>query len=621
MRVPVWVKPLATTLGVAAAAGAAQLGIAYGLAVLLWTKDFGASADIAWPANLTWVCWLSASSVVIGAIAGGQVTRSAGLPDSAWLQVVIAAVAAVGTLVTVPLAAIPARYAQLASDPDPATTAARIAVLGVLLGAVVAVGVLLGKPLAWNAIATTGWLWLVALISVVVALITGTEPDATRLGIWSIGESSPGWFLVMAPMLLAALALGAGIAWLAKQQGLNRVAVAVCGAPGPLLLAVAYLVAGPGTRPETGEQFLPYLAAPYAVLTGLLGSLLVSAIDRPLAEESAGTPDAAASETAAPDAAVPEAPVPEAPAPDGAAEETAMLPRVESAPDEPEPYDFRGEIESGPAATEPEPGMSTAEPWEPASTSTDPEPWEPAPASPDPQPWEAASASPWSDVDGPPLNAPAWRVADPESASPVPAEPMPLPPPAPHPELPAPHQEWPAPHHERPLTQHEQPSPRHERPSPRPKPAPHPEPAELAPSPEPAASPEPEPEPSPEPSPEQPRKRRFRFGRHSAPAPDTTATQALPTVEPAPSAPDPQPEAQTADEPSPSAAEPAPDHPEWAEEERWLEQIKGDDEPVRGATFRPAPTPRPERPERRKWSLFGDDDDPDFPTAEPPTRS
>ncbi|MGH3658398.1 MAG: hypothetical protein ACRDUA_17225, partial [Micromonosporaceae bacterium] len=271
---------MSSTLGAAAAAGAAQLGIAYGLAILVWSAEFTDAGEAAWTANLTWVCWLSATAVVLGAMAGARLAAAAGLPRSYLTQAAVVLSSVVGALVTVPLVALPARFAEVANDPAPVATTAQIAAIGVLLGAVVSVGVLLGWPLAWNVIATVGWLWLLALASVLTSLGADGTPPVTRLGVWSVSDV-PGWLVVMIPMLVAAIGLGAGIAWYAKQQGRSRVSVAVCGAPGPVLVAVAYLVAGPGNRPETSEQFLPYLAAPYTVLAGLLGSLLVAAIERP----------------------------------------------------------------------------------------------------------------------------------------------------------------------------------------------------------------------------------------------------------------------------------------------------------------------------------------------------
>ena len=179
----VWVKPLGTTLGVAAAAAAAQLGIAYGIAILLWAKDFSDPGQGAWAGNLTWVCWLAATSVVMGVAIGPRVAP-AGLPRSLVAQFATVATAAVGALVTVPLVGIPARYAGAAGGDSPATTAVRIALVGVLLGAVVAVGVLLGRPLEWNTLVTTGLLWLLAL-----AFVATGAAVAQRQRTWPFGTA------------------------------------------------------------------------------------------------------------------------------------------------------------------------------------------------------------------------------------------------------------------------------------------------------------------------------------------------------------------------------------------------------------------------------------------------
>ena len=78
-------------------------------------------------------------------------------------------------------------------------------------------------------------------------------------------------------------------------------------------------------------------------------------------------------------------------------------------------------------------------------------------------------------------------------------------------------------------------------------------------------------------------------------------TQRLPFV----SRSKPKPKSEPSDDAEPDrgrtdADEPTPE--EWEEAERWLRQIKGEDEPPR--TFRPAPVPGLERPHNRKWTLF-----------------
>jgi hypothetical protein len=76
-------------------------------------------------------------------------------------------------------------------------------------------------------------------------------------------------------MLAIALVIGGLAAWPAGRRGDNRVGVAISGAAGPLLVAAAYFLAAP----SLGDQRLSaFVMAPYAVLSGLAGSVIVSAI-------------------------------------------------------------------------------------------------------------------------------------------------------------------------------------------------------------------------------------------------------------------------------------------------------------------------------------------------------
>src|SRR5207302_1178518 len=84
----------ATALGAAAGAGAAQLGLGYGLDVVAWTPARDTAGETAWLASLTWVLWLAATSAVLGAVLADRmfaprstVDRSgfvAGLVEAAW---------------------------------------------------------------------------------------------------------------------------------------------------------------------------------------------------------------------------------------------------------------------------------------------------------------------------------------------------------------------------------------------------------------------------------------------------------------------------------------------------------------------------------------------------------
>ena len=65
-----WVKLLAAALGVAAVAGAGQLGLAYGLGIVRLTRVLDETARDQWTAQLAWVAWFAMTSAVLGALAG-----------------------------------------------------------------------------------------------------------------------------------------------------------------------------------------------------------------------------------------------------------------------------------------------------------------------------------------------------------------------------------------------------------------------------------------------------------------------------------------------------------------------------------------------------------------------
>jgi hypothetical protein len=285
-----WATSIFTAIGVAAGAGAAQLGLGYGLGIISW-QPTGNSATV-WVSSLAWVAWLAASSTVIGAlcadrlspadtpIAGDASTPGAHALTAAW-RIVIALSAAVGALIIVPLVAVPSRTPR----PDnvaPYFTAGGYAIAGIIVGLLIAVGALAARAIAANIIASSAWLWLLAVIAVVdVVRADGNLATAAQLGTWQFTDATwirgmvnlPGALL----MLAIALVIGALAAWPAGRRGDNRVGVAVSGAAGPLLVALAYFLAAPAVG-ERDQQLSAFVIAPYAVLAGLAGSVIVSAI-------------------------------------------------------------------------------------------------------------------------------------------------------------------------------------------------------------------------------------------------------------------------------------------------------------------------------------------------------
>jgi hypothetical protein len=295
-----WGGSIALAVGVAAGTAAAQLGLGYGLGIIAWTPATDTAGESAWLASLAWTTWIAATSTVLGAIVADRLSageigtapparRSAGgsgapgpFATTAW-RLVIALTAAVGGLLTVPLVAVPARAAHRPDTFAPQLVAGGYAVVGVAVGLLVAIGALTARTVATNITATAGWLWALAVASVVSGVATGGSLTTAQLAVWRFGSghflrqtfSLPGAALMMG----AALLIGALAAWPAIRRADNRVGVAVSGAVGPLLVATAYFLSAPklaGVRAD--EQLSAYLIAPYAVIAGLAGSVLVSAV-------------------------------------------------------------------------------------------------------------------------------------------------------------------------------------------------------------------------------------------------------------------------------------------------------------------------------------------------------
>lgn len=283
-----------TAAGIGAGAGAAQLGFGYGLGIIAWLPSSDPAGQTAWLSSLAWVTWLAGTSAAVGAICadrlGARATRAGAdgtephgvtIGDLAG-RIAVALAAAIGALITVPLVAVPARAALRADNFLPQFTAGAYAVVGVVVGLVVAMGALIARAIAANVIAMTAWLWALALVAVVDGLQTNRSLATVPLAVWQF--SSGPWFRTTLYIPGAVLMLGAGLvigllaSWPAGRRGDNRVGVALSGAFGPVLVAAAYFLAAPRVTGDSAEQESAYLIAPYAVLAGLVGSVLVAAI-------------------------------------------------------------------------------------------------------------------------------------------------------------------------------------------------------------------------------------------------------------------------------------------------------------------------------------------------------
>ncbi|MCI4063488.1 hypothetical protein MRQ36_13225 [Micromonospora sp. R77] len=283
-----WGGSIATAIGVAAGAGAAQLGFGYGLGIINWTTAGGDRAEAAWVASLAWATWVAATSVIAGAICA-QRLRDRGAdeesPGGSGSKLALTLAAAVGALVTVLLVAVPARAAVVPQVGSPQAVAAGYAAAGLLTGALVALWALHSRAAAGNVIATVGWLWLLAVVAVVDGVLSGRGLTSAQLGIWQISADRGSFWIrdyfYWPGAVLAtgsALVIGALAARGAARSAHRRVGAAASGAAGPLLVAVAYLLAVPRLAGIAPEQLSAHLIAPYAVIAGVGGSVLVTAL-------------------------------------------------------------------------------------------------------------------------------------------------------------------------------------------------------------------------------------------------------------------------------------------------------------------------------------------------------
>ncbi|MFJ8686017.1 hypothetical protein [Micromonospora wenchangensis] len=307
-----WGGSVLTALGVAAGVGAAQLGFGYGLGIINWTPVDAGATEPSWFASLAWATWIAAVSTVAGAVGAQRLHERGGdvAAGSALHRVTLAVAGAVGALVTVLLVAVPSRAASVPETFSPQTVAAGYAGVGVLLGLVVAVWALHSRAAATNVIATVGWLWLLAVVSVVDGVLAGRGLTSAQLGIWQIAQDSPRFWwrghLYWPGALLAlgaALLIGAAAARRAARTPELRLGAVVSGAAGPLLVAVAYFLAVPRLATISPAQVSAHLVAPYAVIVGAAGSVLVASLAQRAERRAAArtTPSVPGPRTGGPD--------------------------------------------------------------------------------------------------------------------------------------------------------------------------------------------------------------------------------------------------------------------------------------------------------------------------------
>jgi hypothetical protein len=280
-----WTGRIATAAGVAAGTGAAQLGLGYGLGVIVWPVTVAEDRS-EWLGSLGWATWITASATVFGAVIASRLGGAqAARPRWPW-RLAFAISAGVGALVAVALIALPARAAVRLDSHSPQMIAASYALLGVALGVIVAFWAVWSRPVAANLIATAAWLWALAITAIVVELLLGRD-TATYLTSWQfVATSTTRYGVIYWPSALLTLAAAFAIGAIAVIPSVRRgdfgLGAATSGSVGPLLVALSFLALSPRLTGSPGPIESAYLVAPYAVLAGLAGSALAVAVAKSL---------------------------------------------------------------------------------------------------------------------------------------------------------------------------------------------------------------------------------------------------------------------------------------------------------------------------------------------------
>ncbi|MGS2617676.1 hypothetical protein ACVCAH_24610 [Micromonospora sp. LZ34] len=332
MLLRTWRNLLLTALGMGVLAGAGQLGIAFGFGIVQLTGASTGTTVNQWPAQLAWVGWFAAHAAVAGTIVTARLARRYGVLASTGSLVAVAAAAALGATVVAPLCIRPAQAVERFSV-DPVWAVSICAILGALVGAGAAIAVLVKPPLGWNMAAMGGAVWLLALVSVAPSLATAGPLPAVRLGVLEPAGLDAAQRQVILILPAVALLVGAATGGLARWRGHPPLVNGATGAVGTVLVAFAYLTAGPGDAVDR-YQITPYYGALIAVAAGVLGSAAAALLRWPLLPGTAEARVVEPSDILRPLSAGPAVP-------------QAMTPAADGTTGEPEPVDLAG---TGPVA-------------------------------------------------------------------------------------------------------------------------------------------------------------------------------------------------------------------------------------------------------------------------------
>ncbi|MBM2619201.1 hypothetical protein JIG36_26975 [Actinoplanes sp. LDG1-06] len=283
-----WVKLVGAAFGAAALVGAGQLGLAYGLGILSFSRVVEITARDEWTGQLAWVAWFALTAAAAGGVAARpRLPQQAG----AGTRLVGGVAAGLGAAMIVPLTMQPARAAEIAGV-NAVFVIGACALIGAAAGIFAAYAALGRSAARWSLTTLSSVIWAVALVSVAPSLRSGETLPPVRLGVLDATFVPDGVLdrVALLTMPVIALICGLVLGFTARNRSLSTTAIALAGLPGPALLTAAYLVAGPGT---TRAQEMPYWAAMTAAGAGVFGSVLAAVLRRGPATDRPDSPDAA----------------------------------------------------------------------------------------------------------------------------------------------------------------------------------------------------------------------------------------------------------------------------------------------------------------------------------------
>jgi hypothetical protein len=272
-----WARLIGVTWGAAAFAAAGQLGVVYGLAIVRWDRTYSGGTEDDWQAQLAWLAWCVALAAVVGACVGARTAGRMKLELPIFAKIGVCLVAGIGAASTLPLIFLPARNTHPPINVNPQLVLIITAVAAAIIGAVVAVFALVSRQFAGGITATAGWVWAFAIFSVWWMIRRHDVQPLPRLGVLEVSQLNFSQ-LEWVPIAITVIVAGS-VAAVARFGGGRPMHVAVSGFGGPMLLATAYLVAGPGGG-ELRYHTIAYRSVLVAAVLSLLVSELVAFIGR-----------------------------------------------------------------------------------------------------------------------------------------------------------------------------------------------------------------------------------------------------------------------------------------------------------------------------------------------------